>query len=222
MNAHLARKLGSNLVWLPEEGWGYFPVKDADEPYREGATAADYFAKYQAYAATEMGREITAFRVSFVEKHLGGRGGPVLDIGIGSGQFIEHWGKWAVGYDINPVARRWLQENGRWCDPGKFEDRGLPVLTLWDVFEHLERPEDLLRKAGNWVFMSLPMFESPQHVLRSKHYRQDEHRLYFTERGLERFMAEHGFDLVSRSDGESELGREGIGTFAFRRRSTCP
>jgi hypothetical protein len=54
-------------------------------------------------------------------------------------------------------------------------------------------------------------------VLRSKHFRPQEHIWYFTREGLVNAMKACGFSLVAESDFETELGREDIGTFAFRR-----
>jgi hypothetical protein len=54
-------------------------------------------------------------------------------------------------------------------------------------------------------------------VLRSKHFRPTEHCWYFTRPGLVFAMKLCGFVLVSESNIETELGREDIGTFAFRR-----
>ena len=68
-----------------------------------------------------------------------------------------------------------------------------------------------------WLFMSLPVFNDVDHVLRSKHFKPDEHFWYFTRDGLVAAMLMCGFKLVAESDVESELGREDIGTFAFRR-----
>ena len=65
--------------------------------------------------------------------------------------------------------------------------------------------------------MSIPIFEDGEHVLRSKHYRKDEHVWYFTARGLINVFADCGFDLVDMSRIETDIGREDIGSFAFKR-----
>jgi hypothetical protein len=40
---------------------------------------------------------------------------------------------------------------------------------------------------------------------------------YFTDRGLTSYMAEKGFLLVQRNTMEQVVGREDIGTYAFKR-----
>ena len=56
-------------------------------------------------------------------------------------------------------------------------------------------------------------------LVRDPHFRPDEHCWYFTRDGLMFAMNACGFALVTESSIETELGREDIGTFAFRRNS---
>lgn len=197
----LAERARGALVWLPELGVGWLPVEA--RPYD-----AAYFDKYRRMAETDMGREITRRRVEFVRRH---HPGPVLDVGIGCGSFVEAHGA-AVGADINPAGEAWLVERGlRWS--------GGPVeaATFWDSLEHIHEPAQILGAVGRWVFVSVPLVPDPARLTSWKHFRRDEHCWYFTAAGLERFMAWHGFRPVYRQDFEVELGREDIGTFAFER-----
>lgn len=193
----------SNFVWLPEVGLGHYPV--TEKPYD-----AAYWAKYVGYAGTTMGRRINGARNALVARYWDGA---VLDVGIGCGQFVEGRPN-TRGYDVNPVGMAWLLERDLWTDPYLGVSS---AVTLWDVFEHIHEPDKLLENVAQWVFMSLPIFDGPDHVLRSKHYRTDEHVWYFTRRGLLHFMEENGFRCVEHNTAESLLGREDIGSFAFRR-----
>lgn len=192
------------LVWLPERGMGRYPV--TEQPYDEG-----YFEKYREYANTELGRELTAARVSLVNAYTDGE---VVDVGIGCGQFVETRGGQTWGYDINPAGVQWLTDRGLWRNP---RERKAEALTFWDVLEHIPDPGPILANAGNWVFVSLPIFTGIDHVLRSKHFRKDEHCWYWTRDGLIQWMMERGFTNRYRSEMESELGREDIETFVFER-----
>lgn len=191
-----------DLVWLEDAGVGYYPVSAM--PY-----TAEYFAKYEAYASTSLGRALTDARLSLVRSHWGG---DLVDIGIGCGQFVE--AARCYGYDINPAGVAWLRARGRYWNPYYQE---VPAACFWDSFEHIHDPTEILANVERWVFLSLPIFEDLAHVLRSKHYRKDEHCLYFRRDGLVRFMAACGFECVEHSRIESELGREDIESFAFRR-----
>lgn len=194
------------LVWLPERGMGFYPVDPADEPYDES-----YFRKYQEYANTALGRALTRARVEFVAHH---HKGALVDVGIGCGAFVEARGEGTLGFDVNPVGIRWLKERGLWRDPyyGQVE-----AVSLWDVLEHLPFPAALLANVRRWVFVSLPIFRDAEHLLASRHYRRDEHRWYWTTEGLVEWMSAHGFQCIDSSEMETRLGREDIGTFAFRR-----
>lgn len=192
------------LRWYPELGLGYFPV--ADNPYDEA-----YFSKYATYAATDMGKKLTQARVALVRRFFAGR--PV-DIGIGSGQFVEAMD--CDGFDVNPAGRAWLRERGSFVDPYRTWPE---AVTCWDSLEHIAEPWLLLDRVKSWAFVSLPIFDDVAHQMRSKHFRRDEHYWYFTDRGFERFAESCGFEIVSRSRMESDLGREDIGTYVLKRAS---
>jgi SAM-dependent methyltransferase len=201
--------VSGDLVWLPERGMGYYPV--TEQPYD-----AAYFEKYRGYAETELGRQLTAQRVAMVCRHLL-PGAVVLDVGIGSGQFVEAIAEagWAsLGFDINPAGVEWLLEGGRFWDP---REQAVEALTFWDALEHIPDPAAYLAGAREWVFVSLPIFDGPEQVLRSKHFRPDEHCWYWTREGLINWMAHHRFRCVEHNTNETLLGREDVHSFAFRR-----
>jgi len=163
-----------------------------------------------------MGRALMTARHDFIEQHYQGT---LLDVGIGSGAFIERRqaeGRTTYGYDVNPAGIKWLKERGLFKDPYDRRHRRYPM-TLWDVLEHIRDFQGLLENVSEWLFLSLPIFRDAEHVLRSKHFRPQEHCWYFTRDGLVYAMKLCGFELVSESNVETDLGREDIGTFAFRR-----
>lgn len=152
-------------------------------------------------------------RVDLVEKHYRNS---LVDIGIGSGAFVELRNsrqRRTLGYDVNTVAREWLINRGLWQDPWE----GAMAVSLWDVLEHIPNFDELLAKVSEWVFVSIPIFTDGEHVLRSKHYRKDEHVWYFTRTGFINTMHGLGFGLVDLNVMETDIGREDIGTFVFRR-----
>lgn len=153
-------------------------------------------------------------RVDFVARHWNG---VLVDVGIGSGAFIEARdakGHQTIGFDVCPQAIEWLLARNKIADPYRFEHN---ALCFWDVLEHIPNFPTLLANVTQWVFVSIPIFTDCDHVLRSKHLRCDEHVWYFTSRGLNSVMRWLGFECVEYNDMESQIGREDIGTFAFRR-----
>ncbi|WP_320734026.1 methyltransferase domain-containing protein [Enterobacter kobei] len=199
-----SQEIKSGLVWLPELGMGRYPVPK-DRPYD-----ADYFSRYQELADTDLGRELTAARIRLVARHYTG---PVLDVGIGAGQFVTARPE-TKGYDVNPAGVEWLKERGAWAN--LYRDR-FPALTFWDSLEHIDRPDVAVARAGKWVFVSVPIFSGAEHIIRSRHFRRDEHIWYWTHDGLVAWFGEQGFELMESNGIETQLGREGIGSYAFAR-----
>jgi hypothetical protein len=199
----------SRLQWFPELGVGYFPV--IGSPYDQA-----YFDRFARQALEPIGQKLLRARVSFVDKHYSGA---LLDVGIGSGAFIEKRNDLrpgsTFGFDINPAGVAWLKKRNLWYNP---YDGDVPALSMWDVLEHMHDFRLLLGGVRRLLFLSLPIFGDVEHVLRSKHFRKDEHFWYFTRSGLITVLHNFGFELIAESDMEIRAGREDIGTFAFRRR----
>ncbi len=197
-----------NLRWYEELGFGYLNVTvPAMDVYNE-----DYWKKYRGYSTTDMALNLTLARVNHVQMFTGFSDEVVVDVGIGAGDFVLKMD--CFGSDINPYAIDWLKREKRWFD---FDVQSCDVMTMFDVIEHIHDPEVLLNKCKQWCFISTPIYEDVKHVLRSKHYRPDEHCWYFTSYGIRNFMAWYGFECIHEDQRESDLGREGIGSFAFRR-----
>ncbi len=193
------------LIWLAEMEMGYYPVNPCHQTYNR-----DYFAKYEAYAKTKLGRELTEARKSLVADFYDG---PLVDIGIGCGQFVDSRPQ-TYGFDIGQPAVNWLALRGLMRNPyGQKQE----AISCWDSLEHLPDPAALLKNVKSWVFVSLPIFQNFGHILTSKHFRKDEHYWYWTERGFKNWMKENGFECRFESDIETKLGREDIYTFVFQR-----
>jgi hypothetical protein len=196
-----------SLQWFAELGLGYYPVQMRPvDVYNEA-----YFAKYQGYAETELGKRLNDIRIKFVRRFYDGN---VVDVGVGCGSFVRAIGGGSRGYDISPTAVRWLIGEDLFRDPYK---HGAEAVTFWDSMEHIEDFSALLDHVTRYVFVSVPIFKSLDHVLRSKHYRKIEHCWYFTSNGLVRLMSRLGWELIGANDDESRAGREHIGSFAFQK-----
>jgi len=200
------REMRKKLVWMPEIGIGSCSVETPFDLYTKL-----YVENYKQLGQTEMGRALNKFRVEFVKRYH--QGEEVFDYGAGAGDFIKAWGAGAVGYDMF-AAGEGLRDMGKFRIP---EDDGWEAVTFWDSLEHLKQPEEALMCSRKWVFISMPIYLDVEHVLRSKHYKPGEHLWYWTHEGLLRWMQFNGFTSVGANSGETDLGREGIGTFAFRR-----
>jgi hypothetical protein len=176
-------------------------------PYDEA-----YFDKYVGYEGQEIARKINAARVSLVNEFVG-PSRRVLDVGIGSGEFIKSRPQ-TYGYDVNKTAVAWLKAHGKYGTLDAFM-----AFTFWDVIEHVPEPDDYFRKMPDtaFFFTSLPIFSDLARIRESKHYRPNEHFYYWTERGFIEWMAAHRFRLLACRDAETIAGRESILSFAFQR-----
>lgn len=190
------------LVWLPEYGMGYHTAPPME--YGE-----DYFDSYMTLDASDMGTSLTAARVNLVENYWNGE---VVDIGIGAGRFVKEKG--CLGFDVNDRAVNWLKREDRFRDP---YDHPVDCITCWDSLEHIPEPEKLIKQVGCMVFVSMPIYKDAEDVLQSKHYKPGEHLWYWTHRGLMRWFRDLGFAYVTHNQMETELGREGIKTYVFKR-----
>lgn len=199
------RLAANRLNWLPDLGIGYYDVQHPYAPYDAG-----YFAKYLSYRDTPLGRKLTQARVELVERHWAG---PLVDVGIGCGAFVEARPQ-TYGFDVNPVGVQWLREKQLWRDPYRTP---VEAVSLWDVLEHIPDFDRLLACVRARVFVSMPVYGGPCEVLASKHFRPDEHCWYFTSFGFLTVMRSLGWRLLEHNETETRLGREGIASFAFAR-----
>lgn len=201
---NINKLIGSELCFFPELGYGHYPVPQ-DRPYD-----SSYFEKYRKMAATEMGHKITQARVEIVLRH---HSGSICDVGIGSGQFVETCNR-SCGYDVNPSGIEWLNSVGKFHD---IYEKEIEAISFWDVLEHIDDPERIVKQAKEWVFVSVPIFDNAEHIIKSRHYRKDEHIHYWTHQGFINWFTCNGFQCIEFNTIESNLGREGISTYAFKR-----
>lgn len=201
-----------DLMLCPEHGVAYQRDMTVKVAYDES-----YFNKCLSYEDQEIARAINAGRVALVDRYAGADS-VILDIGIGSGEFIKKRRN-TLGYDVNPTAVAWLKTQGLWSGHWDGYHTRFAGFTFWDVIEHVEEPEDYFRwvKTGGFVFVSLPVFGSLTKIRASRHYRPGEHLYYWTEGGFVAWMRLHGFMLLGRADYETRAGRDSIVSFAFRR-----
>jgi 2-polyprenyl-3-methyl-5-hydroxy-6-metoxy-1,4-benzoquinol methylase len=109
----------------------------------------------------------------FCKRFLSERSGRLLDMGCGLGFFLQamapytHWK--AYGCEISPVAVRYARETLGLTNVicSRLEEADVPpsafdLITMWDVIEHIPRPDPLLRRchallrAGGICFMRTP------------------------------------------------------------------
>lgn len=195
------------LDWNEDTGVGFYPANP------NGVYGFEYWRKYQGYAATERGENLTRARIQLIDKYIGLD--PLLDVGIGSGKLIDDRAATTWGYDVNVHGIKWLLDRNLWWDPYFRRPKNA---CCWDSIEHMNRPDFLIDRVISHLFVSIPIFRDKKHVLQSKHFRPDEHYWYFTREGFVNWMYQRYFSLLEANWMEEEWGREDIGTFVFKRR----
>lgn len=201
----------SELIWWPHKGYGvHLPDENTVVSYDDA-----YLDKCKDREETEVGKKLVDLRGELTHKHLWLS--EVVDVGVGAMSFIKQRASVQLktrGYDINPFIVGVLKDAGLFVDVMTTQ---VDNVTCWDSLEHMLSPEAMLKNVRKKVLMSIPIFDSAEHVVRSKHYKPGEHIWYFTEAGLLRWMREQGFGLIERNRDEERYGREGIGTYVFAR-----
>ena len=206
MQINLPDGLDNSLLWWPDRGMGFHPAPPID--YQQ-----DYWEEYLNRDKSPIGSALTYARVNFVRKYISDDINALIDIGIGGGRFVREANCW--GFDINESAIKWLRARDRFTNPLTIEP---DAISCWDSLEHMPKPWKLLKRVKTWLFVSLPIFTQPHAITRSKHYKPGEHIWYFTHDGFVEWCDAQGFDLVEFNTQESDLGREGIVTYAFKRK----
>lgn len=197
------------LQWCISEGIMYQSDMSQSVEYGE-----NYFNKYVNYESTDIAVKLNNFRTNITEKYCAS----ILDIGVGSGEFIKNSKIKTFGFDINPLAEEWLKKNNIFLNPYK-EMLNVDGVTFWDSLEHIPNPNGILSlvKDKQYVFISMPIFANLLSIKSSKHYRPNEHYYYFTSKGMIQYMKDSGFQIVEIQDGETQAGREDILTFVFQK-----
>lgn len=191
-----------SLKWNHDKGCGFDNTPCIDY----GVT---YFNDYIQRDSTLIGEKLIESRFNLVRKFYAGN--DLIDVGIGGGGFIKRID--CMGTDINPCAVGWLREHGKLSSLDEEHD----AACFWDSLEHFSSPWIALRNVKKFVFISMPIYESKEHCLKSKHYKPGEHIWYFTSSGLISFMLSNGFDFLHMNDDETKIGREDIKSFVFKR-----
>lgn len=206
MTQSLPTGLTDTFLWSEElgRGWHTRPAMRYE---------GQYFAHYQKLDNTQMGALLTRARLDLVSKYCAPY--KTLDIGIGGGRYVQESG--GKGFDVCDDAIEWLSKFKRFQNPYLPNTGPVHAVTCWDSLEHIPDPALLLKQVKKWLFVSLPICESRDEWAASKHFKPGEHVHYFTRDGFLRWCAEQGFECVEMNRVESDLGREGIMSFAFKR-----
>jgi SAM-dependent methyltransferase len=144
---------------------------------------------------------------------LGVKGGKVLDVGCGRGQFLRLLSR--LGYDVRGTELSADSAAAAQCHLGDrvragslnscaFADEEFDAVTAWQVFEHLHGARETLRecrrilKPGGALVLSMPNIDSWQHRWASSewfHLDLPRHLYHYSPVTLRRLLESEGFVL---------------------------
>ncbi len=180
----------------------------------------------------------------FIETFLKNDTGNILDVGCGLGFFVkavrEKRPRWnAIGYEMSASAVKFAKEKNKLKDifsgqveKSKLKKESFEIITLWDVIEHIPKPQPLLKylhsllKPGGILFVQTPNF--PVQLFKAKlkvllygmkpnvHYLEaKDHINDYSERTLVKLSNQCGFEsceyrilkpILHISGGKSKVG----------------
>jgi len=142
-----------------------------------------------------------------------GRTGVILDIGAGSGEFLNcmRTAGWSVaGIETSDNAVRFARERygielfqGK-IEEASFEEHSFDAITMWWSLEHVHAPNDVLRasirllKPGGMIVVGVPNFAGIESKLfGSRCFGLDvpRHLLHFTPHTLKKMLQHNGFNV---------------------------
>ncbi|MBU3666401.1 MAG: class I SAM-dependent methyltransferase [Chthoniobacterales bacterium] len=145
----------------------------------------------------------------------------VLDVGCGDGTFLRCLpsGVERFGYEPSVAGRSALAKIGvRQLDPnatGGEHEASFDLITLWQVFEHVDAPDDLLQKLRRLmspdgsVFISVPNFGSLQaRIFRGRWFHLDpaRHLFHYERNTLAEVCGRNGFTATWHTTRSFEYG----------------
>lgn len=201
-----------DMKW--KDGVGFFLFST---PFQYGRA---YFERYLEYDNTAVGRGLTKFRIGVVNKLVSYRRNTsfLLDIGSGTGNFIKELRKrtsiQAEGLDISTDAQSFLHLNGLASTRDRYT-----VLSFWDSFQHIKEPDRVLTEYNSkHVVVSIPIYESKEHIRNHTKFKPDQYKWYFTRKGFIDWMRAHRYSLVDTyQDEERKFDHVAVQTFTFAR-----
>ena len=139
--------------------------------------------------------------------HVVSRKGTVFDYGCGTSQFLEALvasGKKSLGVEININARKAAERFGSVYSSINEVDKGVEVVTMWHVLEHIYDIHRLLSELkkrmlkGGHLIVAVPNPQSYD----AKYYNEfwaawavPIHVHHYTENSIKTLMGQHGFFL---------------------------
>lgn len=148
--------------------------------------------------------------------------GRILDIGCGDGTFLRYlphqWDRF--GYETSEPGRAQMKADkipflDIYSSEAKAFEKSFDVITLWQSFEHIPDPSEVLTaarrllKPGGRLFISVPNFRSFQSRLfgaRWFHLDPTRHLFHYSKDTLSKVLRQNGFEVSFATTFSLEYG----------------
>lgn len=189
-------------------------------PYPTSDEISDYYERYQSLKTSQSAylsdAGFEAFKrdklLTFADLKLGDDafiGKRILDVGCATGQFLElmqdRGASSVMGIDASKQCIEIAKARGLPCEMTDFLsfDKGVDVITMWHLIEHLPRPQDFVRHAfsllpeGGWLLIETPAIGMISEAFGShwRYFMPTEHINLFPIDALSNLCISTGFSL---------------------------
>jgi SAM-dependent methyltransferase len=198
-----------------QAGWQW-PLQRTEAQSEQVFNQAYATGEERTYFDLDKRNTVASCQREFIETHIK-IPGRLLDIGCGDGTFVRNMaqaGWYAVGLD--PAIKVPVVEN---CSAGHLNLKSdfvadLPVgdtfdlITLWDVVEHVEKPDQLIADAvsrlapGGMLVVETGNYQCAGRIQSDRKWWnfQMDHRWYFAPPQLRAILASAGLDRIELAD----------------------
>jgi 2-polyprenyl-3-methyl-5-hydroxy-6-metoxy-1,4-benzoquinol methylase len=163
------------------------------------------------------------YGLEFIEGHTGGNKGLIVDIGAGTGLFLEvareaGWKVSAVEYNqkaVEAIRSIGIEVFDKALEEGIYAPDSVDIVTIWEVLEHINDPNEFIRgirnilKPDGLLFICVPNINAlVTRILheKSRTFGGSAHVNFFSIETLSRLLTKHGFQVLETDTVISELG----------------
>ena len=162
-NAGLTYRLKNANVYVSPEGFHFIDYLDPVETIPAEIDASKLTAQESAYIETQLQANLKKFsnQADILARHLSLPGAKILDIGCGGGLFLsllQARGAHVTGIELSDSRAQYAKtKHGLEIDKHPIESdywqkdfaNHFDAVTLWDVIEHVNYPQQTLQSAAN-------------------------------------------------------------------------
>ena len=190
-SGHLAYKLKNANVYVTDVGYHFIDYLDPVSEISPEIDASQLTNEESAYIETQLQANAKKFenQVNILKKHMALKNAKVLDIGCGGGLFLsllKQEGAEVVGIELSDSRAQYAKtrhnlEIHKQPIESEFWQKGyadhFDAVTLWDVIEHVNYPNQTLQsavnvlKAGGLLLIDTPCRDSFYHQFGELTYR---------------------------------------------------